>query len=298
VLASGEELIERWRQLGADADLDRLDSHSRLLLPLAFRNLSAAGWTGPQLGRLRGMYRHAWSRNQLLFRNVGRALEVFHARGIEAIVLRAGAIDVLHYRDLGVRTAYDPALLVPGERAADAIAVLERLGWRPLPAGRGLAAFHGQRLSADGFELELRSRSLATRALDDAVWSRAVPVEISGVEARAPSPPDMLLHLCLRGAFACGAVPVRWVCDALTVIGTAGPELDWQAIPLTVGDTRLAQPLAASLRYLRECFSATVPEEVIADLETSARWPQRAGYAVIGRLPTPLRVVWLSRRDT
>jgi hypothetical protein len=79
-------------------------------------------------------------------------LEAYEA-GIETIIMRAGSLDVLHYRDLGARAAYDPGVLVRTIGAAIRRRPGRRLrgAWElcpPVPRPRLLRAARGLRLRA------------------------------------------------------------------------------------------------------------------------------------------------------
>src|SRR5689334_428059 len=62
---------ERWRERNT---LETADRASLRLLPLVYRNLRSAQLDAMDLDRLKGAYRAAWFRNQLLFKHAAEAL--------------------------------------------------------------------------------------------------------------------------------------------------------------------------------------------------------------------------------
>ena len=58
-LAAGDTARQAWARWSASHDMDRLDDSSFHILPQVYRNLERLQATGPEIGRLRGIYR--WS---------------------------------------------------------------------------------------------------------------------------------------------------------------------------------------------------------------------------------------------
>jgi hypothetical protein len=290
---------QRWRSL---ADLDALDAGAQRLLPLLYRRLVALGVDDPELGRLKGVYRRSWYENQRLFHRAGAALTVLHGAGIETLVLKGAALSVGHYRDLGARPMEDADVLVPVERAAEAIAVLRDAGWTPESPRpeRLIGVRHAEPLSdPDGVSIDLHWHALSQPGGDDALWAASVPARVGGADTRALGAADQLLHVCLHGAaweaparsFAQAVSHVRWVADATTVIRSEAV-LDWDRLLAAARARRLTATLASMLSYLREGFAPQVPEELVAALAATptSRFERFAQTAAMRR-PSPLRTL-------
>jgi hypothetical protein len=56
-----------WRGWQERNELDDVDFGAQRLLPLVYRHLVELGVDDPDLGRLKGLYRHSWYRNQIAF---------------------------------------------------------------------------------------------------------------------------------------------------------------------------------------------------------------------------------------
>ena len=285
-LAQDRQHAERsWRKWRSTVELERIDRSSFELLPLAYRNLIKLGIEDEELPRLRGVYLLNWSRNQLLMKTGAAALRDLSGAGIETIVLKGAALSVQHYADFGVRTAYDFDILVPRERALDAMEALSSLQHQPpsTPPQEWIPVRHSMAYhDASGREIDLHWYSLWHSAPDHDFWEAAVPAEIGGARTRVLCPADQLLHVCSHGAWWTPTGQLRWIPDAVTVI--RGSEVDWERVCDQARSRRVANMLIAPLDYVRERFGAPVPEWVRTELtrapasllERSAR---RAGRA-------------------
>ncbi len=162
-------------------DLEDLDAGSIRLLPLLYRSLERGGAHHALLGKLKGVYRHAWYGNQLRLRDAAVVLGELRRRGIEPMLLKGAALTLLHYRDYGLRPMEDVDVLVRAEQWQPAIAALTDLGWRPrVPVtARRVAASHAMEFVGTADQrIDLRWIADAAMILRDASvvidWDRLV----------------------------------------------------------------------------------------------------------------------------
>jgi len=194
---------------------------------------------------------------------------------------------------------FDVDLLVPPQRARDAMAVLGEAGWRSSfsdPADR-IRIHHSVDLSRPpGGEIDLHWQSLWLAADDGPLWDAAVPLSLGGVEARAVSAADNLLLVCVHGLPWSEVPPIRWAADAVTLIRSADPAVDWSRVREEARRRRLSPWLAVALRFLRDELAAPVPaglvEELAADPVGRA---ERAALASAMRPDSPLRTYRMAR---
>lgn len=216
-------------------DIDDLDHHSNRLLPLLARRLGEIAPDDPLRARIRGIYRHAWVKNQLLTRDAAASATALHARGVDVIILKGGALLPYYGNDWGARPMYDVDLLVPVDHLENALDVLRDQGWMPRGGAtshwiksRVVPRRHSFPLSRDeDQELDLHwnvlGDSLGPNA-DVDFWEHAVPLEMAGVEVRALSPPDLLLHVIAHGA-ASSQAAMQWIADAVHVLRDSNGEM-------------------------------------------------------------------------
>jgi hypothetical protein len=283
---------ERWR---AEVEFDDVDHGSVRLLPLVYRNLGPDAFDAEVGGRLKGLYRRAWSHNQLVFRRAAEAIGVLGDAGIETLTIKGASLALLTYGDIGARPMDDVDLLVPIERTRDALGALEAAGWKPdhedPPAWT--AVHHSLDFVGPlGGNVDLHWFSLWQPARDVELWRASVPFELGGAATRAPCPTDQLLLACVHGTPWSPLPPFRWIADAFTVIRAAGPGLDWGRLVSEATRRRLTVATAAALAYLREEFGAAVPEAALAELDAvPASRHERAAFRAAGRPDSPLRTL-------
>src|SRR5436305_5393410 len=283
---------QRWREA---VEFDDVDHGSTRLLPLAYRNLGARAFDDEIAGRLKGLYRRSWSHNQLIFKRATEAIAVLGDAGIETLVTKGASLALLSYGDVGVRPMDDVDVLVPLDRTMEAIEALSAAGWKPEhddPAA-WTRVHHSLGFSgADRGAVDLHWFSLWQPASDQQLWRASVPLELAGAATRAPCPADQLLLACVHGTPWSPLPPFRWIADAVTVIRSAGEQLDWQRLVAEAERRQLTVATAAALAYLGEAFGAAVPPPVLDDLRAApATRHERAAFRAACQPDSPLRTL-------
>jgi hypothetical protein len=250
-----------------------------------YRNLVRHGADDPELARLRGIHRHDWYRNQVLFAAAAQLIETLRSAGVPTLVLKGAPLAVAHYDDAGSRPMGDVDVLVPPEQAATAVAVLEEAGWWPDPqaAPDMLAVRHAWsfRDEAEG-HVDLHWRAFAYSCAEERhLWDAAVPLTLAGTHTHTLCAADQLLLVCVHGLGSNPVSPVRWVPDAIALI----PTTDWDRFCRMAVRHRSAYTAAAALAYLRATFAPEIPEPVLARLRATptARGERRLHHAMVGR---------------
>ena len=297
-LVGEEEAVASWREWRRSAEFDEAGWEQFQLLPVVARNLPEGELDPEVAGRIAGLVRLTWSRNQLLFHAAGDAVAALEEAGISPLVLKGAALAELAYGDAGARPMFDVDLLVPPARAREAMAVLGEAGWAssyPDPAGR-IRVHHSVDLSRPpGGELDLHWQSLWLAADDRPLWDAAVPLRLGDTEARAVGAADNLLIVCAHGLPWAEVPAIRWIADATTLIRTA--EVDWDRFEAEARRRRLAIWAAVALRFLREELGiAEVPAVVVEELAAEpASRAERTALASALRPDSPLRTYRLAR---
>ena len=289
-----------WKAWQARNRLDDVDPGAQRLLPLVYRHLEDELAEDPDLGRLRGLYRRSWYRNQIVFRWAGQALESLGSVGLETIALKGAALSTLYYRDAGARPVHDVDILVRTEQAEAALDALAAEGWTPVtdvPRRVFLAVRHAEELArGDGARIDLHWNALWQPGRDDDFWDAAADLELHGQWTRALCPSDELLHACVHGAAWNAVPPVRWVADALTVLAQAGEAIDWERLVAQARARQVTYALADALGYLAERFRAVVPAGSLEELRrTRTPLHERVGHRAARSAPSPTRtlcIVW------
>jgi Uncharacterised nucleotidyltransferase len=272
-----DEAIRAWEDWRLSADIDRLDAGSYRLLPLLYRNLRAHAIDDPAIKKLKGIYRHTWSKNQLRMRHMADTLRFFDEAGIETLILKGAPLILLYYRDHGLRPMNDVDVLIRPGCALAAVNLLRNLGWRH--CDRWPRIFHESYISVghasafedpDGRQFDLHWHVLpecCRTDADDDFWSAAIPTTIHGVKTSTLNSADHLLHVCVHGTRWDPIPPFRWVADA-AVITASEPQLDWSRLVDAAARHRLVWPVREALGYLRDTFHIPVPNSTLEDLRS------------------------------
>jgi Uncharacterised nucleotidyltransferase len=284
-----------WRRWRAAVEFDEVDHGSTRLLPLVYRNLGADAFDAEVAGRLKGLYRRSWSHNQLIFKRAAEAIAVLADAGIETLVTKGASLALLSYGDVGVRPMDDVDVLVPLERTTEAIEVLSAAGWQPDHADPAAwtRVHHSLGFAGpDRGEVDLHWFSLWQPASDAPLWAASVPLALAGATTRAPCPTDQLLLACVHGTPWSPLPPFRWIADAVTVIRSAGEQLDWKRLVAEAERRRVTVASAAALDYLNEEFGVAVPAGVLAGLRAApATRHERAAFRAACQPDSPLRTL-------
>ena len=280
-LLKGEEAKDAWRNWRAHVDFEgELDWTSYRLLPLLYQNLKRLRVDDPLMGRIKGVYRRAWYRNQNLFRSGAAVIRALQAAGIETLILKGAALTWLYYKDYGLRPMEDFDVLVPTQKRRAAIDVLNRNGWTPRvfsfcpleeSTERRLDVLHAWPFN-NGVQQELDLHWHVIPPLvvdtvgDEDFWACAIPVANDSVTALALNASDQLFHICAHGGGWSPMVSMQWVADALTILNTAQEEIDWEQLVERAKQHQLTLPLLTALQYLTRAFHAAVPADILERL--------------------------------
>ncbi len=311
ILLPGDEAAEAWQKWQQHGDIDHLEPASFQVMPLLYWNLAREGIDDPLMGKLKGIYRMAWSRNQWLTSRLLPTLRALHEQDVAMMLLKGAALNALYGEQYGIRLIGDVDLLITKADAVRAVDVLERLGWSPkgdLPrvtddyvsVSKGADFVY-----PDGTALDLHWHLFPEDLVaehEEPVWRNAVPAPIAGIPTLAPSPTEMLLHVCVHGWAWSPHPPFRWIADAMTILRVSHAEVDWDRLVEDARRRRLVPRLKAPLIYLQERFRAEVPARVMTDLQNTPvtrlnRWEYRVSTRPL-RDPTGgviLHVLWFNR---
>ena len=279
-----EPAVKAWDHWCDTGVLDEVDRGSFRLLPLLYRNLARHDVDDPNLPRLRGVYRQAWYRNQLVMESAYEAARTLTAAGIPVMALKGAALIDGIYGELGARPMDDVDLMVPRRSAEKALRALSEAGWAsPTHANgdfrRPLRIVHGVPLLRPGgraIDLHWRLLDECPAANDGSFWDAAEPFAFGGVQALRLCPADQLLHLSVHGIRWDPVPPIRWAADIYLLLQRRGPEVDWERLVTQAIDRGLTLELLAALSYVSEQLGSAVPLEVLGALRRAR--PSRLAY--------------------
>jgi hypothetical protein len=303
VLSGDEDFPRLWAEWKSGIVFDEINFATMRLLPLLHLKLARLGIDDDAIvGRIRGIYRYTWSRNQRILDDARAFAVACVEEGIPVLMLKGLALLAAVYGNAGARYLDDGDVLVHWQDVPRAFALFERLGWTPeselTPAAHDFATshlaalhhaahfksprevtldlhwriFHVERELTPGEMLLLRKRR-EFPDMTERQWQRSEPAEIKGAPVRVLGTEDMLLHVIEHGFYWNVHRPLRWVLDAARIIAVR--PVDWDKLIDIAVDGELTIQLYYAVHYLRERAGIDIPPAAIARLDAMPR-PARA----------------------
>ncbi len=272
-----------WRAWTDDADRYGCDSESARLLALAYRRRHRFGVDDdePWVARAADRYRATWARNHTLLRAASVAADSLHRDGIPVMALKGAALVDRYYGDVGARPMLDVDLLVPAGQWPRAIEVLRSAGYAARSEPAVDFPYHAVELiDPAGREIDLH-RSLFRDPMGDrdegGRWQRSTPGTLAGSAVRDGHRADLLLHVIHHGTHRFRGGSVRWVPDALAILGAG--DLDHDVFVELAAAEGLGPPAAAALDYLRALAGIEVDTRLLRRLRAlDASWVTRRSF--------------------
>jgi hypothetical protein len=267
----------RWRDI---VDLNNVAGTDFRLLPLVYENIGVGLPDDALKSRLRGMARHAWLRNRARWQLCSAAIGRLRERDIPFMLIKGTALAILLGRLAELRALADCDVLVPVDRAGDALKLMLELGLSCpyLEADQlepsDFTLIHGlgftQPNNAIGL-VDLHWRPLAEVDCDrltDEFFEGSNPATLNGAGVRVPAPGHALLQAAVHGTKWAEPRRYDWMADCFILMRVAGDRIDWTKLWLTAERHGLAGILEDSLDVLSDTILLPI---------ASCVWRRRVG---------------------
>jgi hypothetical protein len=300
-LGHTDDVASRWSSLRARFTADDLDDGRVYpLLQLVADALGRADVDDADLGRMRGLRRHAFVSQQLLFAELAPVLAVIEGAGARPVLIGGVPIAVLAYPEATLRPTPFAELLVQPDSVGAVVGALDRAGWRSGPRPSTDLA---RRLPALRFTTAEARTAVVVRWRLTPWWSSGVPdatqsCAIGAVDAVALEDDDLLLHTLLCAYRLGWGVEPLWVADVTMLARGRASTLDWDRFLEKVERGALAAPVRDALGYAVGLVDVPVPDAVmdaLAAMPTTTGVARRYGLgsrAMVGaRQPIPGHVL-------
>jgi hypothetical protein len=308
LLRAADGDAQAWSAWRAGRNLAHLDASSFALLPTVYARLRGTGALGADDGRMAGIYRWSWVRNQVAIRAAVRAIETLGLAGIPVVALKGLPLLVLYHGDLGSRLMFDVDLLIPEERVLEAWDLLLADGWVPevpRPTARVVPCLHAVAFTRPaGGMIDLHWKPLPFDGPPgewDALRRRALPAEFGGRAALVPEATDLALLALLHAMRPDAHAGLRWALD-LAALDRKSP-LDGAALEARAAAWGFGAPVRAALERLRALLGI-VPAGALAGPAPTEGAEDARMMTVLGRFGPPGRSAtvlrdqhWIFRRS-
>jgi hypothetical protein len=220
---------------------------------------------------------------------LSQMLAALRRQRIAVIVLKGAHLGQVVYESFALRTMCDLDVMVRHGELERAAGVLSELGYAPQYYNVeqvDYARHHHIRPMArpGGVRVETHWSIAEPSAPFDidvaAIWQRARPAQIAGVDALVLSPEDLLLHLCLHASFSHQfRVGLRACWDIHEVVRHHRDAIDWDELGRRAQQWRIGKYVYLTLRLVRELLAADIPAAAITSLEPPGFAPEVVNWA-------------------
>jgi hypothetical protein len=277
-LAEPDHQLVAWQHLGPGFNLGTLEPGSISVLPLVYRNLSRSLPADPRLPHLKGVYRSAWVKNNLLVEQLAAALDSFASAGVETVLLGSLGAALRYFPELGLRPTPALEFVVGGEALLRAWRALGRLGWSTATSSMPGGDRPIDMVNRHGQVCVVRPTAAVELSLDyNALQAASGSVQIGSCQVRVPCPEHDLLAACAAGGRMKPVPSVQWLVDMARIAQTAAPRLDWEKLLGLAGDQAQTLRLCQAMTYLEGSLGVRLPA-------TMSPLPDTAGVAVRERV--------------
>ncbi|KQT58460.1 hypothetical protein ASG52_21615 [Methylobacterium sp. Leaf456] len=284
----------RWREQN---DLNDVVGTAFRLLPLVYDNIGQALPDDAIKARLRGIARHVWLRSRSRWHLCAAAIDRLTEREIPLLLTKGTALVVILGGATELRFLSDCDILVPPERAAEAVAILFDLGFVTPRLAPGTfhvedhRSMHGLDFAhpEDAFGLlDLHWRPLLdveSEALAEEFFAQAQSGMLNGRAVRVPSLEHVFLQAAIHGSKFEEPLRHDWMADCHLMMRLVGERIDWRRLWASAERHGLAGLLEVTLDLLADTIVPPLPSSV---------WRRRNGRATalerreaLGRLKHP-----------
>jgi hypothetical protein len=227
------------------------------------------------MGRLKGVYRKAWSEMQTLLHATAPALAALNAAGVQTMLIKGAPMALSIYPSVATRPMMDLDIVVRKADVPKALQVLHACGWMDgtrLPPEEIPEAHSAELHNAQSHDIDLHwhpLRDTPAQVADDWFWRGAMPLDFVGTPTLQPRPTAQLLHTIIHGVRSNREPPVRWIADAMAILRAKGDAIEWDDLVRFARQQRLSYRLLLGLSFLAAQYRAPVPEAVLVALRAN-----------------------------
>ncbi len=259
-----DEAVSAWIRWEGEFGLDSADAASLVLLPQLYRNLMDRGVEPERLSRLKGIYRHQWTKSQRQLPALAEAFRVLHRASVPCVLMGGLALRTAYYPEPGLRPLADGDVWIPSGYLLSARKAFLELGWQPLWRSplrrlkdRIRRRFFQTWVHPNEQKLHVH-RHLVSRcpseALDRTLVADATSLFLLDAPVQALSPSAMLLTLLSYDS----TLPIA-TADAAWVLRLAGDHVDRSHLTELARRHHFLQAVQNNLRRMR----AIVPVDIL-----------------------------------
>lgn len=286
------------RKIKANFLPDKTDYALQKLYPLIYQNLLKHNLYEPTDIKFKIAHRETFQRNRLLFQNIRQVLEKFQSAKIPVILLKGAALSVQYYRSSAVRPMWDIDILIKRADCQKAIETLAESHFQPHSHNLSLALDFAPAASfADKNQNELDlhwqiGKNCWNANKTGLLWENAVPLDFYGFPTLTLSATHQLFYVCWHGAWYNDSPSIRWVADAVTILQTAGKQINWNQLVEIAYFHRVSLLIFLLFEYLNDQFPNLIPAKVLQQLKDAplTNLQKKGNLSQMSKQPFPWKI--------
>jgi hypothetical protein len=293
IVCSDADFTLRWNTWTSSHDFDDVDETKWHLYSLIYGRLVDLNMEhDPLFGRIKGIYKMIWVRNQQILAAAKDLCVILGSRNIPVTFLKGIPMLVDVYQNTGARLTGDVDIFIPPEYAPVAVAAIAESGWKywkpwmpdvnnPVPSmyhvTKSTDFINRYDVVADihwnifglyhhvrPIDVLLLRKDISTIAFRDAYSKGAVPIHDRDIVALRLGNEDMLIHAVVHGSENAIARGIRWVTDAAAIMRAY--DINWTLIAERAHAFGLSLELWMAFRYLHEEIELDIPQDFLDTL--------------------------------
>lgn len=284
ILSSDEDFPILWKQWRKEIILGDINYAILKLIPLLYLRLKESDIGDSTMGKVKGIYKMAWYKNQLILNSVKNILFLFNKENIPVILIKGVPLLENVYKDRGARSLGDADVLIDPQHIKKAIKIMVDNGWKYLDPSPFYINRFKEPLTKNKIDKEITFTDDKNVEIDihwslfpflvkenrehpmsyNEVFKYSFLFNIEGAEYRMPCMEDMIIHIIIHGAERNNHRTLRWVLDVVSIIKTM--PINWKFLIERIKKFEVSVEINIAFSYLLNNLSISVPESFIEEL--------------------------------
>lgn len=252
---------------------DQIDAGSQRLLPLLHYNLSNTLANDPVIQAIKGYNRYVWSKNQIIFFQVKKVINLLRANNIKHFFVKGVPLAKFYYGSDSIRPMADLDIVIKEKDIQNTWQLLCNNGWRDrfsdVPFDYKEIIIKSRcMINHKNDELDLHWRTFKdsfVESEEDILWEHLVDFKLDDQIAQTLNSTYQLVHTIIHGMQWNELPSFRWICDSLIILRRS--DINWDQLQLFASQKKYTLRLSNAFEYLVKNFDAKIPQSVLDHLK-------------------------------
>jgi hypothetical protein len=284
IFSNENDFIDLWEKWKKDINFNNINYSVLRLMPLLYLRLKKFNVVDGPIGRIKGMYKMAWYKNQMILDSVRKVILLFNEANIPVVLLKGVPLIENVYKDKGARCLGDADILISPKYLEKAMEIMVHNGWdyfnkSPFYINRFKAPLENKILKEVTFsnnqntEIDIHwslfmflfKENKSHLMSYDEIFKYTSDFDLKGAKYKMPCIEDMIIHIVVHGAEGNNHRTLRWVADVVTIIKTM--PVDWIFLLERTKKFEVVMEINVAFSYLYKNYSFLIPESFIEQLK-------------------------------